>query len=100
MNTVEVNVEVSRIAYEYLANNLASVLNSVVREHAVVVVETIDGELAILSSFLPAELPAKSAADYTAFRSAAGSWAEMNTDEIIKRVYESRNQPGRPSAYL
>ena len=100
MNTIEMNAEVSRIAYEYLANNLASVLNRVVSEHAVVVVETMGGELAMLRALMPAELPAKSAADYRAFRSAAGSWAEVNADEMIERVYESRTQPGRPPVYL
>ncbi|MBX2997572.1 MAG: hypothetical protein KF893_03605 [Caldilineaceae bacterium] len=70
------NTEVKRIAYEEFANNLSSVLDRVIHENAVVVVETADGELALLRSLAPEELSTKSEADYAAFRSAAGSWAE------------------------
>jgi hypothetical protein len=92
--------EVKRIAYEEFANNLSSVLDRVVHENAVVVVETADGELALLRYLAPEELPTKREADYAAFRSAAGSWAEVDTDLILKRVYESRDQPGRPPVRL
>ena len=64
------NTEVNRIGYEDLANNLASVLHRVVTEHAVVVVETEGGELAMLRALAPSEFPAKNEADYRAFRAA------------------------------
>ena len=90
----------SRIAYEDLVNNLASVLHRVVTEDAVVVVETEGGELAMLRALAPSEFPAKNEADYRAFRSAAGSWHDVDADALIDRVYTHRNLPGRPPVSL
>jgi hypothetical protein len=72
--------EVSRIAFEDLANNLAIILHRVVSENAVIVVETSEGELAVLRALAPSELPEKSEAEVKAFRSAAGSWADLARD--------------------
>lgn len=94
------NPELSRIAYEDLANNLASVLHRVVTEQAVVVVETAGGELAVLRALAPSEFPAKNESDYRAFRSAAGCWHDVDADELIHQVYTQRNQPGRPPVSL
>ena len=92
--------EVSRIAYEDLANNLSAVLHRVVSDKVVIVVETQDGEFAVLRALVPSDLSEKSETDLSAFRSAAGSWADVDVDVLLERVRESRSQPGRPPAYL
>ena len=100
MELLEWSTELSRIAYEELANNLASVLHRVVTEDAVVVVETEGGELAILRALAPSEFPGKNEADYRAFRSAAECWYDVDVDALIDQVYTHRNQPGRPPVSL
>ena len=37
-----------------------------------------------------------SESDYAAFRSAAGGWKDIDTDTLIKNIYESRRIPSRP----
>lgn len=51
------------------------------------------GKLAVLK---PLRSPkrkarAKTKADYEAFRSAAGGWADGDTDKLIKDIYADRN---------
>src|SRR5947209_5575002 len=38
--------------------------------------------------------------DYEAFRSAAGSWADVDTDALIERIYEMRRRSTRPPVDL
>ena len=94
------STELNRIAYKELASNLAGVLHRVVTEHAVVVVETEGGELAMLRALGPSEFPAKSEANYRAFRAAAGSWHDVDADALIDEVHNHRNLPGRPPVSL
>jgi hypothetical protein len=42
---------------------------------------------------------AKTAADRAAFRSAAGSWKDVDTDALIRTIYESRRS-SRPAVDL
>jgi hypothetical protein len=42
----------------------------------------------------------KTPADYAAFRSAAGSWQDIDTDKLIADIYESRRRSSRPSIDL
>ena len=42
----------------------------------------------------------KTKADYDAFRSAAGSWADVDTDKFIEDIYESRRRSSRPPVQL
>ena len=42
----------------------------------------------------------KTRADYEAFRSAAGSWKDVDTDRLIAEVYESRRRSSRPAVEL
>lgn len=37
------------------------------------------------------------AADYESFRRAAGSWADIDTDRLIRDIYRARRQGTRPS---
>ena len=72
------NSEPRRIDYETLANNLASVLERVVREQEAVVVQTAGGELALLRYLAPADSPLPHVPDLEAFAAAAGAWADVD----------------------
>lgn len=56
---------------------------------------------------MPVKLPAKPRrsrkkieADYQAFRSAAGSWHDVDTDKLTEDIYESRRISSRPPVEL
>lgn len=40
------------------------------------------------------------AADIEAFRSAAGGWADIDTDKLVENIYESRRNSVRPPVEL
>jgi hypothetical protein len=42
----------------------------------------------------------KTQADYEAFRRAAGGWADVDTDALIKNIYEDRRRSSRPPVEL
>ena len=42
----------------------------------------------------------KTQEDYEAFRSAAGGWRDVDTDRLLKDVYESRTTEQRPPVEL
>jgi hypothetical protein len=42
----------------------------------------------------------KTAADYEAFRRAAGGWKDVDTDKLIEDIYESRRRSSRPPVEL
>jgi hypothetical protein len=42
----------------------------------------------------------KTPADYAAFRAAAGSWKDVDTDKLIADIYESRRLSSRPPVEL
>ena len=61
-------------------------------------------DLAIL---MPTKLPSKrkpkrgrTKEDYEAFRAAAGSWKDVDTDKLIEDIYESRRRSSRPPVDL
>ncbi len=39
---------------------------------------------------------AKTKKDYEAFKRAAGSWKDVDTDTLIKNIYEDRSRSNRP----
>ena|SRR5712692_3688583 len=43
---------------------------------------------------------AKTTADYEAFRTAAGSWKDVDTDKLLKDIYETRHRATRPPVNL
>lgn len=53
-----------------------------------------------IKSIRKRRITTKSKEDYEAFRSAAGSWADVNTDRLIKDIYESRRRSSRPPVNL
>jgi hypothetical protein len=42
----------------------------------------------------------KTKADYAAFHSAAGGWKDVDTDTLIKNIYEDRRMSNRPPVEL
>lgn len=42
----------------------------------------------------------KTKADYEAFRAAAGGWKDVDTDTLIKNIYEDRRRSNRPPVEL
>jgi hypothetical protein len=42
----------------------------------------------------------KTQADYEAFRRSAGGWADLDTDTLIKNIYEDRKRSSRPPVDL
>lgn len=43
---------------------------------------------------------AKTEADYAAFRSAAGSWHDVDTDRLLANIYADRERSDRPPVEL
>lgn len=48
----------------------------------------------------PAARRPKKGPDYEAFRSAAGSWAGVDTDKLIEDIYATRRRSNRPPIEL
>jgi hypothetical protein len=61
-------------------------------------------DLALLTPVLPAVKSRrgrkKTQADYDAFRAAAGSWKDVDTDKLLEEIYESRRLSSRPPVEL
>jgi len=60
--------------------------------------------VAVITPVLPAgkakKQRAKPKADYEAFKRAAGSWSDVDTDTLIKNIYEDRRRSNRPPVTL
>lgn len=90
------------IPYDEFSSNLAHVVEWVIRKKRAVMVETKAGDRVVVR---PVELPtpwsrAKTGADFEAFRSAAGSWSDVDTEHLLKELYESRAASSRPPVEL
>lgn len=96
--------EMLRISIDDLSRNVASVIERVSRTKERLVIERDGDELAMLTPVLhrgrSRSIRAKTTAEYEAARSAAGSWAEEDTDMLIAQVRASRAVPPRPRAEL
>jgi hypothetical protein len=62
-------------------------------------------DVAVLMPLLPASTPrrksrAKTRADYEAFLTSAGSWANVDTDTLVEDIYESRRASTRSPVEL
>lgn len=88
-----------RIPFEEFSENLARIFDRVVSEGESIVIEKGEGELVALSPVPSSSPKTKTAADWEAFRAAAGSWADVDTDAFLKDIYESRKS-SRPSVDL
>src|SRR5947209_8609401 len=95
----------NHISFEELANNVTDVFNKVREEHKAVVVEYANGEKFLIKPLSSAKTHRRRSrkgtkADYEAFLASAGSWRDVDTDELIKRIYESRTISTRPPVEL
>ena len=85
---------VKRISFDEFSGNLDRIFERVLSEGESIVIEKGEGELVALS---PVSSPsAKTAADWEAFRAAAGSWADVDTDAFLKDIYASRKSSRPP----
>jgi hypothetical protein len=91
---------ISHIPLSEFEHNLAHVFHRVSDEHVTVVIEDETGKRIILrplKSRTPARRDAKKAkVDYKALAAAAGSWSDVDTDTLIRDVYENRTVTTRP----
>ena len=94
--------EMKSIPFEEFSNNLADILRRVFREDESFVVETEEGERAIVKPAGPEEPVGrkKTKADYEAFLASAGGWRDVDVDRFLKDNYESRNRNIRPPVEL
>ena len=96
------NRDLVRIPYDDLAADFVHIFNRVVREKTAIVVEKKGRGLAILKPMRSAltRRRKKSAADYKAFVSAAGSWKDVDTDKLVADIRDSRKRSSRPPIKL
>ncbi|NJN80875.1 MAG: hypothetical protein HC802_00305 [Caldilineaceae bacterium] len=89
-------IEPNRIPFAEFSENLAELFARVLDTGEALVVETDSGETVTVSSATPAIPQPKTEADYAAFRSAAGSWADVDVEAFLADIYESRESSRSP----
>ncbi len=96
------NKELTRIPFNEFAANLSRVFDRVVKDKETVMVEKEGRGLAILkpASSGSRRRRRKSSAAYKAFLAAAGSWKDVDTDQLIANIYASRSISSRPAVEL
>ena len=85
---VAMESEPKRISISELSENLSSVLKQIGATGETVLIENEEGRLISLNLV---SSPPKSAEDLAAFLSAAGSWCEVNVDQLIDEMHASRD---------
>jgi len=95
--------ETKYMTVDEFKSNLDQVLDKVALDGDTVIVET-EGDAAIEVRLAEetgsAARRPPGAAAYAAFRAAAGSWADVDTDKLLADIYESRRLPPRPPVEL
>lgn len=89
------------ISYDELSADLGEVIEHIIRTREKVVVETDGGAIITLQASVPEgsqldDPSQKTAEDYEAFLSAAGSWKDVDTDRLLKDIYASRRSSRPP----
>lgn len=81
---------------EFTANG-AALFERVMRDQTAVVVENERGERAVFKPIRTRRIKrrAMTNADWDAFRAAAGSWRDVDTDQLLADIYASRDLPPR-----
>ncbi len=85
------------VSVEEFVGDAAGFLAQVLQTQQIVVVENAAGEQV---EARPARRRARTQEDHAAFLSAAGSWSDVDTDEFMPKVYESRDLPPCPRVEL
>jgi len=86
------------IPFEEFADNLASIIDKVVLDEQPVFVESQSGTLIEVKVAIPKSLPQRgfSKEEDEAFLSAAGSWSDVDIDEFLQEIHESRSSSRPP----
>jgi hypothetical protein len=93
--------ESRQISLAELVDNPVAVFEQVVNEGEAIVVQNEEGEQIIISPVnTPTGRRSLSEEDYVAFRSAAGGWADIDTDQLKEMLYASRQISTRPPVDL
>ena len=87
------------VSVEEFVGDAAGFLAQVLQTQQTVVVENATGEQIEVRP-APSGERSFSAADREAFLSSLGSWSDIDTDEFMRKVYESRDLPPRPRVEL
>ena len=93
------------VSVEEFVGNAGGFLEQVLQTQQTVVVENATGEQIEVrpARTVPRRVRrrrARTPEDHAAFLSAAGSWSDVDTDEFMRKVYESRDLPPRPRVEL
>jgi hypothetical protein len=87
--------EIRRIPYSEFLRDFDIIFEQIIREQETVVVENEAGEGVELRPVQSSLLKSEAVDDDEAFRSAAGSWADVDTDSFLTSIYESRSRPSQ-----
>ena len=89
--------ELRRIRFDEFVSNITRFFKLVTHEHVPVVVENDEGEGVVIRP-LDTSTTKRTITDddYSAFRSAFGGWADVDTDTLKKEIYESRKSSRPP----
>jgi antitoxin (DNA-binding transcriptional repressor) of toxin-antitoxin stability system len=92
----------NQISFDEFARNLAQIVERVISEGESVVIETGTGERVALKPAVRAKprRRKKTKEDDEALLSAAGGWADVDADALIKQIYASRTITTRPLVEL
>ena len=85
-----------RISFDEFSDNLTRIFERVISEGEPILIETEEGELVALSPVSSPPSKTKTKEDWEAFRAAAGSWADVDTDAFLGDIYESRKSSRPP----
>jgi hypothetical protein len=90
--------ESRRIPFDEFSDNLVEILDEVIHNNESVFVESQSGEWVEVKAVKSAEPRQQefTAEDDEAFLSAAGSWSDVDIDEFLKDIYESRRSSRPP----
>ena len=92
---------VVRVPIQELASDLEHIFDRVAQGESVIVIDRAGEDVAIVKPMRARRRGRrKTAADRAAFRSAAGGWADVDTDALVETLYESRSQSSRPPVNL
>lgn len=93
-------IEPKIIPLDEFSKNLIRIFDRILANQETVVVENNSGQLIAVSPAPPPQLRPKSEEDLAAFRSAAGSWSDVDTDTLLANIYASRKLSSRPPVAL
>jgi hypothetical protein len=106
-HAMEMNIMTKRpisISYKKFASNLDSFFERVALKNETIIVEKPNGDRVVLKPASATKATRRrrrrTAADYEAFLSSAGSWKDVDTDKLIKDIYESRRISSKPPVEL